>query len=67
MVKQIPILIGVMLVVVAGVVWASMTGFGVQKPYKKPISIREGSVRSSAGGQTSRTRYFVGGGIHRGK
>lgn len=49
-------------------VWASNSGFGVAKPAKKAMSIREGSVRTS--GTSSgrhRTRYFVGGGLHRGK
>ena len=45
-------------------VYASKTGIGLNKPVKKPISIREGSVK---GNTKHRTRYFMGGGIHSGK
>jgi len=63
--KGLPILI----VALAGLTglshWASVVGMGAPKPEKKPVSIREGSVRHGTG--RMRTRYFVGGGILAGK
>ena len=43
-------------------------GWGVQKPSKKPISIREQSVRGNSTGYTYLGRRgIIGGGIHSGK
>ncbi|MEL7472260.1 MAG: hypothetical protein AAGK04_03005 [Planctomycetota bacterium] len=50
----------------AGVSWASARGLGLPQPSNNPPSIREESNRLSSSG-TSGTRYFVGGGIIRGK
>ena len=44
---------------------ASKNGYGLTKPSKQPMSIREGSVKGADG--RTRTRFFVGGGIHGGK
>ncbi len=60
------ILAGSMLGILALSVWASNRGVGLPQPEKEPISIREGSARPSTPGH-HRTRYFIGGGIHRGK
>ncbi|NOX59050.1 MAG: hypothetical protein GXP29_09365 [Planctomycetes bacterium] len=60
------ILGGVMLSILAGSVWASNRGVGLPQPEREPISIREDSARPLTGGH-HRTRYFIGGGIHRGK
>ncbi|PIE23017.1 MAG: hypothetical protein CSA62_09815 [Planctomycetota bacterium] len=49
-----------------GTLWASNRGVGLPKPKKNPPSIREGSVKNPTTGRR-RTRFFVGGGIHRGK
>lgn len=57
---------GVMSLVTAATVAASSVGFGAPAPEKNPPSIREGSVQDPSSG-TSRTRYFMGGGLHRGK
>lgn len=46
---------------------ASVTGWTVAEPVKKPQSIREGSARGPIGSGHHRTRYFIGGGLHRGK
>jgi hypothetical protein len=43
---------------------AAANGTGIQQPGVNPPSIREGSVTNSSG---TRTRYFIGGGIHGGK
>ena len=48
-----------------GAINAAKNGFGLTKPSKQPMSIREGSVKSPTG--STRTRYFIGGGIHGGK
>jgi len=45
---------------------ASTAGWGLERPEKKPMSIREGSAKID-GGLQGRTRYFVGGGLHSGK
>ncbi len=45
---------------------ASASGLGIPKPVKKPISIREGSAKTNRRG-LYRTRYFMGGGLLRGK
>ncbi len=45
---------------------ASANGWGMPKPDKQPVSIREGSKALSTSGN-HKTRYFVGGGIHGGK
>ncbi len=45
---------------------ASISGWGLERPEKKPMSIREGSAKVD-GGPLVRTRYFVGGGLHSGK
>lgn len=60
------ILIGVMLVLMAGTIWASTVGLWLPQPDKEPVSIREGSARPLGSGHHS-TRYFVGGGIFGGK
>lgn len=57
---------GIMLGLLAGSVWASNRGVGLPQPEKEPISIREDSARPLKRGH-HRTRYFVGGGIFRGK
>lgn len=57
---------GMMLALLAGSVWASNRGVGLPKPEKKPVSVREDSARPLSGGH-HRTRYFIGGGILRGK
>ena len=57
------ILIVALGVLLGGVQLASLAGWGVQRPVKKPVSIREGSVRH---GRIGRTRYFMGGGVFRG-
>lgn len=46
---------------------ASVHGWTAQKPDKSPLSIREGSHKGPLGSGHRRTRYFVGGGLHRGK
>lgn len=60
------ILLVLTLLCLGGAVWASSTGFGLPQPEKNPPSIREESVRISGTGH-HRTRYFIGGGIRRGK
>ena len=45
---------------------ASIVGWGLERPEKQPMSIREGSAKIDGGLQV-RTRYFVGGGLHSGK
>jgi len=54
-----------MILLTGTAMWAGRAGWGLTKPEKQPISIREGSVRTAGG--FYRTRYFVGGGLHRGK
>jgi hypothetical protein len=56
----------ILLGVVGMTVWASRVGLGLPQPEKEPPSIREGSARIEQAGH-HRTRYFVGGGILRGK
>jgi len=67
--KGTPVLFLVMAAFAASVTWASVRGFLVKQPEKKPVSIREGSVRHHSTGRhrRRRTRYFVGGGFHGGK
>ena len=60
------ILGGALSALFAGTLWASSRGLGLPRPQKEPPSIREGSVKDPATGRR-RTRFFVGGGIHRGK
>ena len=48
-----------------GAMTAAKQGFGLAKPMKEPMSIREGSIKGTNGHY--RTRYFIGGGIHGGK
>ena len=60
------ILSGVMLMLLAGTIWASTSGLWMPQPTKQPVSIREESARPLGSGHRS-TRYFVGGGIFRGK
>lgn len=59
------ILVVVMTLLTGTAIWAGHAGVGLEQPTKNPISIREQSVR----GQTGRRpiRYFMLGGIHRGK
>ena len=64
--KLIALIIG-MVGITTLTVMASHSGWGVPKPVKKPISIREGSAKLKSSSGHYRTRYFVGGGIHRGK
>ena len=45
---------------------ASVAGWGLESPEKKPMSIREGSAKADGGSQV-RSRYFIGGGLHSGK
>jgi hypothetical protein len=62
-------LVGIMGLALAGSAVASSRGFGVPQPEKQPISIREGSARGNASGNSSR-RYrsvFIAGGIYHGK
>jgi hypothetical protein len=48
--------------------WASNHGWGIPRPARQPVSIREGSARgATAAAGHYRTRYFIGGGMHRGK
>jgi hypothetical protein len=56
----------IMLGVLGGTVWASTTGLWLPQPTNEPVSIREDSARPLRAGH-HRTRYFVGGGIYRGK
>ncbi|MDP7423351.1 MAG: hypothetical protein QGH40_15885 [bacterium] len=67
--KAIPVLVAGMLLLSGFLTWASTSGAGVPKPVKKPISIREGSVRTAAAGtrRHRRSRYFGGGGHNYGK
>jgi hypothetical protein len=44
--------------------YAATNGLGLPQPEVNPPSIREGSTHGSKG---VRTRYFIGGGLHRGK
>ena len=53
--------------VTALAVRASVVGWTVQRPATKPQSIREGSARGPIRSGHYRTRYFIGGGLHRGK
>jgi hypothetical protein len=47
---------------------AAVAGWGVPRPLKKPISLREESARGAPlGSGRSRTHYFVGGGFRGGK
>lgn len=52
--------------VIALLAVASIAGWGLERPEKKPMSIREGSAKVDGGPQV-RTRYFIGGGLHSGK
>lgn len=62
------ILVGVMTMITGVSVVFSQNGVGLPRPVKSPVSIREGSVRTSTtGAGRYRTRYFVGGGLHGGK
>ena len=66
--KGIPVLIGAMLLGLVAVAWASSRGVGVPRPAKKPVSIREDSVKGTHSGTRYRhSRYFVGGGRFHGK
>ena len=47
--------------------WAGIVGALAPEPVKSPPSIREGSVRGAVVSGRAGTRYFVGGGLHRGK
>ncbi len=60
-------LLGLLVVTGAAATWASYHGTGLPRPEKEPISVREGSTRGAQRSGHLRTRYFVGGGIHRGK
>ncbi|MFW5751177.1 MAG: hypothetical protein ACOCZK_05970 [Planctomycetota bacterium] len=47
---------------------ASSRGWGLPRPARQPVSVREGSVRgASTSGSHYRSRYFIGGGFHGGK
>ena len=46
---------------------ASREGWGIPRPIKKPLSLREGSAKLDRRQGHYRTRYYVGGGLHRGK
>ncbi len=66
--KWIPVLVAGLVGALAAAAWASSAGIGLQKPMKKPVSIREGSSRTGHSGHRYRHgRYFVGGGTFRGK
>lgn len=65
--KKIIVLIAAMVGASVLVVTASASGWGVPHPVKKPLSIREGSAKIENQRGHYRTRYFIGGGIHRGK
>ena len=53
---------------VAGSVWASVAGWGVPKPTKEPMSVREGSTRDQGNNRHGHYRHhFIGGGLHGGK
>ena len=66
--KGILILAAAMTALAGGLSWASGAGLGVPEPVKKPVSIREGSVRGGhTGTRYRRSRYFVGGGTFSGK
>lgn len=64
--KGILILIAGMVGVTGLLTWAGAAGLGIPRPANNPPSVREGSQRVGYAGH-HRTRYFVGGGIHRGK
>ncbi|MEE9394397.1 MAG: hypothetical protein V3W41_18015 [Planctomycetota bacterium] len=46
---------------------ASSEGWGVDRPLKEPVSIREESMKGPMGSGRLATRYFIGGGPRRGK
>ena len=59
-------MLGALLALSAGSWWAGAVGAFAPTPEKNPPSIREGSMRGALTGRAG-TRYFVGGGLHRGK
>lgn len=61
------ILLGGLLSLSAVSWWAGAVGAFAPTPQAAPPSIREGSATAPLATGRSRTRYFVGGGIHRGK
>ena len=65
--KKLAALVVVMFGLSAVTIMASSSGWGIPKPVKKPMSIREGSAKTKNIRGHYRTRYFVGGGLHRGK
>lgn len=57
----------IMGLVLGGAAYASSTGVGVPQPEKKPVSIREGSVRgpnSSGSNRRYRSVFMYGGFLH---
>ncbi len=61
-------LCGFLCVGTAGALWASQKGMGLPQPDKSPPSLREESARGkSVGTGHRRTRFFMGGGLQRGK
>ncbi len=65
--KKTIALAGIVLALLAVTVTASREGWGIPQPVKKPLSLREGSARLERRQGHHGTRYFVGGGLHRGK
>ena len=62
------ILLGAVGALTAMGIVASRDGWALPQPQKKPMSIREESVRGTPlGAGRTRTRYFIGGGTRSGK
>ncbi len=62
------ILAGAMTVGTIGAGHAAVAGWGVPKPEKKPVSLREGSAKDKPLGSGRRgTRFLIGGGFRGGK
>lgn len=65
MIKALSIWGTVLACTLAGTFLAASNGYGIPQPSKNPMSIREGSMKTSSDGR--QVRYFYGGGLHSGK
>ena len=61
------ILTAVMSVLTLGAVHAATAGWGLPKPEKAPVSLREASAKSTPRRTGTGTRYLIGGGFRGGK
>lgn len=65
--SKLLILTGVMSVLTLGALHAATSGWGLPKPEKSPVSLREASAKRTPLRSGTGTRYLIGGGFRGGK